>query len=136
MVVALTPVHVLAVAPDASLAVVAGDRGHYFLLDRDRGDTLREGRPLPIEGVHYITDVQVPDANTIALSVLRRGGNAPSGGWSGGTFVVVDRGGQFLAQRDFDFRGAPSIPAIDVAPGDRSVLGFTNDTAILLKLSR
>lgn len=131
-----TPVHNLIAVPDGSLAVIVGDQGRYYYLDPVTAD-LQEGPLLPLEGTFYIFDAEFVDDETLALGVLRRAGKPPEHTWPDGSIIVVDREGNIAFQKTFSIREPiASVPAIDVAFGDQFVVGYTQDTTILVDLGQ
>jgi len=126
-----TPVHRLTLAPDGSSAVVIGDQGRYFYLD-PRAGTWREGKRLPFDDSFYIFDSKFVDSRTLALAVQHR---TPKATWEKPTIIIIDQNGNPLFQREFQIRQATSsIPRIDVTFRSRFIVGFTEDTAILIEL--
>ncbi|HUL12439.1 MAG TPA: hypothetical protein VLU73_09750 [Methylococcaceae bacterium] len=131
-----TPVHDLRMVADGSLALVVGDQGHYWYLNPATGD-LREGPRPPLDGVFYISDAEFVDQDTVALSFLHRRGEPPAHSWPKGTIVVLNRAGNVAYQQSFDIREPLAfIPAIDTTFGSSSLIGFTEDTAVLVELGR
>jgi hypothetical protein len=129
-----TPVHRLTLSADGSSAVVIGDLGRYFHLDLSKAN-LREGQRLPLEGTFYIFNSEFIDSKTLALGVQHRVGEPPKTTWPKATIIIIDRNGNALDQKEFQIRDATSfIPGIDVTFGSRFIVGYTQDTVILLEL--
>jgi hypothetical protein len=129
-----TPVHGLTLTPDGSLAVVVGDRGHYSFLDPSAGKLL-EGTRLPLQGTFYIMNLKFIDANTLAMGVLYREGETPKVTWPRGTILIIDLKGEVAFQRELSIRQATAgDPNIDVAFGNRFIIGYTRERTILIEL--
>ena len=126
-----TPVHGLTLAADGSSAVVIGDQGRYFYLDPSAGK-YQEGKRLPFDGTFYIFNSKFVDSQTLALGVQHRTSKAT---WEKATIIIIDQNGNPLFQKEFPLREATSfIPGIDVTFGSRFIIGFTEDTTILMEL--
>jgi hypothetical protein len=126
-----TPVHGLTLAADGSSAVVIGDQGRYFYLDLPAGKW-REGKRLPFDGTFYIFNSKFVNSKTLALGVQHRTSKAT---WEKATIIIIDQNGDPLFQKEFPLREATSfIPGIDVTLGSRFIVGFAEDTAILIEL--
>jgi hypothetical protein len=129
-----TPVHGLTMTPDGSLAVVIGDKGRYFHLDL-REATLREAQRLPLKGNFFIFNAEFVNEGTLVFGALERVGESREEIWPRGTIIVVDREGNIAFDKVFPVSQATSFyPAVSAAFGGRYVIGFTQESAILIEL--
>jgi hypothetical protein len=126
-----TPVHGLTLAADGSSAVVIGDQGRYFYLDLSAPKWL-EGKRLPFDGTFYIFNSKFVNSKTLALGVQHRTLKAA---WEKATIIIIDQNGNPLFQKEFPIREATSfIPGLDVTFGSSFIVGFVEDTTILIEL--
>jgi hypothetical protein len=131
-----TPVHGITLSPDDSSAAVVGDKGRTFFLDVSTGE-FKEGSRLAFEGTFYITNQRFLDANTLAIGILHREGGASKGTWPKGTILIIDRNGKEIFRKELSIRKATAFdPKIEVTLGSRFVIGYTEETTILIELER
>lgn len=131
-----TPVHKLVINPDTLLGIVIGDKGRYFYLDPKTAD-LKEGPKLPLIDTFYIFDAEFIDTKVLALGILHRVGEPPKENWPKGTIIIIDLDGKIVFQKDFSIQMATSsVPSIDITYGSQFLLGFTNETTILVDLGK
>jgi hypothetical protein len=130
-------VHGLTLTPDGYLAAVIGDEGYYSYLDTSDGKLKEVKKPLlPETGSnYYIFNSKFVNAKTLALGIQRRIGKPPKTTWDNCKIIIVDREGNTLFEKEYLLREAiSSIPGIDVTFDSRFIVGFTQDTAVLVEL--
>jgi hypothetical protein len=131
-----TAVHHLALTPDGAQAAVIGDSGRYFFLDTATGD-IKDGPALPLDAVSFVSDVEFLDTDTLVLGALQRTGEPPQHTWPSGSIIVIDRGGRVVFQKKFPISEPVAfVPAIDATFESELFIGFTQDTALLVKPGR
>jgi len=130
-------VHGLTLTPDGSSAAVIGDEGYYSYLDTSAGELKEVKKPLvpEKESSFYIFNSKFVNANSLALGIQRRVGKPPKDTWKDCKIIIVDREGNTLFEKEYPLREAiSSIPGIDVTFDNHFVVGFTQDTVVLVEL--
>jgi hypothetical protein len=133
----LSPVHGLTLTPDGSSAAIIGDEGYYSYLDISDGKLKEVKKPLLPEtgSSYYIFNSKFVNANSLALGIQRRIGKPPQATWKDCKIIIVDREGNTLFEKEYPLREAiSSIPGIDVTFDNHFLVGFTQDTAVLVEL--